>query len=241
MFRLDHARVSYGGRTVLAGVTLTINRGEKVALVGESGAGKSTLLRLLRAQQPQDVAWCPQAQAGGLVPLLSVFHNVYMGRLDRHSTFYNLLNLLSPRARELQAITPLVDALGLGDQLFSSVDRLSGGQQQRVAVGRALYAGKPVFLGDEPVSAVDEYQARDIVQRINAAHDTVVLALHDIDLALTCSERIIGLRDGAIVLDAPATSLTATDLAPLYRRPAVVGDAVVGGAIAPTTPAGSAQ
>ncbi len=217
MFHLDNARVSYGGRTVLAGVNLTIQRGEKVALVGESGAGKSTLLRLLRAQHADAVAWCPQAQAGGLVPLLSVFHNIYMGQLDRHSTFYNLLTLLSPRPRELQTISAVADALGLGDKLFTSVDRLSGGQQQRVAVARALYAGKSAFLGDEPVSAVDEYQARDIVQRITSTHDTVILALHDIDLALSGCQRIIGLRDGRIALDAPAATLTAADLAPLYR------------------------
>lgn len=218
MFSLDNATVSYGGNTVLAGVTLAIARGEKVALVGESGAGKSTLLRLLRAQQPADVAWCPQAQAGGLVPLLSVFHNIYMGQLDRHSTFYNLLNLLAPRAHEVQAVDAVATPLGLADKLFASVDRLSGGQQQRVAVGRALFAGKPAFLGDEPVSAVDEYQARDIVRLITSSHRTVVLALHDIELALASCDRIVGLKDGAIALDAAAASLTAADLAPLYRR-----------------------
>jgi phosphonate transport system ATP-binding protein len=108
--------------------------------------------------------------------------------------------------------------LGLGDKLFTSIDRLSGGQQQRVAVGRALFAGRPVFLGDEPVSSVDEYQARDIAQIITAAHDTVVLALHDIELALSTCDRIIGLKDGRIALDAPSAALTPHDLAPLYRR-----------------------
>lgn len=215
-FTLDGATVSYGGRAVLAGVSLVINAGEKVALVGESGAGKSTLLSLMRAQRPADVAWCPQAH--GLVPVLSVFHNVYMGRLDRHSTLYNLANLLAPRAREREAVGAVVARLGLADKLFTSVDRLSGGQQQRVAVGRALFAGRPAFLGDEPVSAVDEYQAREIIGAINAAHETVVLALHDIDLALACCDRVIGLRDGRVALDAPSTALTAHDLAPLYRR-----------------------
>jgi len=216
VFHLDNASVSYGGKAVLAGVTLRIAAGEKVALVGESGAGKSTLLRLLREQQPQQVAWCPQAQ--GLVPVLSVFHNIYMGQLDRHGTLYNLANLLKPREREVNAVGQVATMLGLAEKLFTSVDRLSGGQQQRVAVGRALFAGKPVFLGDEPVSAVDEYQAEDIAQLITAAHDTVVLALHDITLALACCERVVGLQDGKIVLDAPAATLTANDLAPLYRR-----------------------
>lgn len=216
LFKLDQATVRYGGKAVLTGVSLTVNAGEKLALIGESGAGKSTLLGLLRAQQPAQVAWCPQAQ--GLVPILSVFHNIYMGQLDRHSGFYNLLNLLAPRPREVSSVSTVAGTLGLADKLFTSVDHLSGGQQQRVAVGRALFAGKPVFLGDEPVSAVDEYQARDIIAIITAAHPTVVLALHDIELALASCDRIVGLQDGRIVLDAPARSLTLRDLAPLYRR-----------------------
>ena len=216
MFSLRHASVTLGGRLVLRDVSLEVAAGEKVALVGESGAGKSTLLRLLREQRPQDVAWCPQAQ--GLVPVLSVFHNVYMGQLDRHGLGYNLLNLVAPRRREVEAVGQVAAMLGLGDKLFTSVDRLSGGQQQRVAVGRALYAQKPVFLGDEPVSAVDEYQAADIARLVTAAHDTVVLALHDVALALSCCDRVVGLRDGGIVLDAPARTLAPGDLAPLYRR-----------------------
>lgn len=220
LFSLDNAQVNYGGNAVLAGVSLTIRAGEKLAIVGASGAGKSTLLRLLRAQRPADVAWCPQAQGPtqALVPMLSVFHNIYAGQLDRHSTLYNLVNLLAPRAREVNAVGNVAAMLGLGDKLFTSTDRLSGGQQQRVAVGRALFADRPVFIGDEPVSSVDEYQAGDIAKIITAAHETVVLALHDIDLALATCDRIVGLQDGKIVLDAPAITLTPHDLAPLYRR-----------------------
>ncbi|MFP5384228.1 MAG: ATP-binding cassette domain-containing protein [Gammaproteobacteria bacterium] len=218
MFRLDNRTVSYAGKPVLIGISLAISAGEKVALVGESGAGKSTVLRLLREQQPSAVAWCPQAQ--GLVPVLSVFHNIYMGRLDRHSAFYNLGNLLSPRARDVIAVRAVTGTLGLDEKLWTSVDRLSGGQQQRVAVGRALFAARPVFLGDEPVSAVDEYQARDIVRAIHDAHDTVVLALHDIELALSTCDRIIGLKHGKVALDAPSAALTPHELAPLYRHPA---------------------
>jgi phosphonate transport system ATP-binding protein len=216
MFELRHASVTAGGRRILDDVTLAIARGEKVALVGESGAGKSTLLRLLRERAPGDVAWCPQQH--GLVPVLSVFHNLYMGRLDRHGTLYNLRNLLWPVPAEVDAAAALAAQLGLGDKLFTSVDRLSGGQQQRVAVGRALHAGRACFLGDEPVSAVDEYQARDIVTLIAQRHETLVLALHDIDLALACATRIVGLRAGRIVLDAPKATLTAADLAFLYDR-----------------------
>lgn len=216
LFALADAGARYTGRAVLADVTLTIRAGEKVALVGESGAGKSTLLALLRAQRPADVAWCPQQH--GLVPVLSVFHNVYMGALDRHSTPYNLVNLVKPRPREIAAVTQVADRLGIGDKLWTSVDRLSGGQQQRTAIGRALFAEKSIFLGDEPVSAVDAFQARAILADIAAMHATMVVALHDIDLALACCDRVIGLHDGRIVLDAATGALTAEDLAPLYPR-----------------------
>lgn len=218
-FALNKVSVRYGTRTVLADISLNIARGEKVALVGESGAGKSTLLALLQQQCATDVAWCPQAP--GLVPILSVFHNIYMGQLDRHHIGYNLLNLLLPRAREVTAVGALATRLGLAGKLWASVDKLSGGQQQRVAVGRALFMQKKIFLGDEPVSAVDAWQAREIAQMITATHDTVVFALHDIELALATCDRIVGLRDGRIALDAPAAALTAHDLAPLYRRSAI--------------------
>jgi phosphonate transport system ATP-binding protein len=216
MFRLDNETATYGTRSVLSGVTLSIGRGEKVALVGESGAGKTTLLRLLRAQQEGDTAWCPQEH--GLVLPLSVFHNVFMGQLDRHSSLYNLRNLLLPVRGEVVAVEKLLHNLGMGEWLWSSVDKLSGGQQQRVAVARALFSARCTFLGDEPVSAVDEYQGRAILDLVMKHHETVVLALHDIELALATCSRIIGLQEGKIVLDAPAAELSPQALAPLYRH-----------------------
>ena len=216
MFRLDNQSSRYGNREVLSNLTLSITRGEKVALVGESGAGKTTLLRLLRAQQEGDIAWCPQEH--GLVLPLSVFHNVFMGQLDRHSSLYNLRNLMLPVRDEVVAVEKLLHNLGMGEWLWSSVDKLSGGQQQRVAVARALFSARCTFLGDEPVSAVDEYQGRAILDLVMKRHETVVLALHDIELALACCSRIIGLQEGKIVLDAPAAELSPQALAPLYRH-----------------------
>src|SRR3990167_11195072 len=105
LLHLDEAVIGYGSRVVLRGCQLSIAAGEKVALLGESGAGKTTLLRQLRALRPADVAWCPQNT--GLVPMLSVFHNIFMGRLDRHSFFYNLLNLVHPLAQPRHDIAAL--------------------------------------------------------------------------------------------------------------------------------------
>src|SRR5262245_35702038 len=102
VFELRNACVGYNGRPVLSDIDLTIRARERVAVMGRSGAGKSTLLGLLYAQRPADVALIPQACA--LVKPLSVFHNVYMGRLDRHSTAYNLRTLVWPSSREVSQV-----------------------------------------------------------------------------------------------------------------------------------------
>lgn len=214
MLALSNASVHYAGQPVLRDVSLQIGAGEKVALVGRSGAGKSTLLRLLYEQHPVDVALVPQEL--GLVNALSVFHNVYMGRLNRHSALYNLANLLRPFRAEVAAVRPILERLDLDEKLYEPAGQLSGGQQQRTAVARALHHGGAVLMGDEPVSAVDEHQARRVLDAIVEGHDTVVLAMHDTALAIAYSDRIIGLDDGRITLDASSDGMRPGDLDELY-------------------------
>lgn len=217
MFLFDRHTLQRQGMTVLQPFSLNIQQGEKVALLGVSGAGKSTLLEAMRLQQPDQVAWCPQQ--GALVPMLSVFHNIYMGALDRHSPLYNLTNLIRPLQRELHAVAQLASELGISEKLRISVDRLSGGQAQRTALGRALFSQRPVLLADEPVSSVDEQQAQSLLTLALSRHDTAVVALHDRELALHCCDRIIGLKDGQILIDAPSDQLSLPLLDVLYRRP----------------------
>ena len=157
-------------------------------------------------------------QSPGLVDSLSVFHNIYMGQLHRHPTWYNLLNLAWPRRREIAAIRPLVTRLGLEEKLFERAGELSGGQQQRVGVCRALYQGGALVLGDEPVSAVDSHQARTVLDALHEYFDTVVLAMHDVELALQYASRIIGLKRGVIAIDRSSAGLAAADLDFLYRE-----------------------
>jgi phosphonate transport system ATP-binding protein len=216
MFALTHHTLRRQGVVVLHEVSLTISAGEKVALLGVSGAGKSTLLETLRLQQPMRSAWCPQQ--GALVPMLSVFHNIYMGALDRHSALYNLGNLIRPRRAELEQVGAIATELGIADKLRTSIDRLSGGQAQRTALGRALYSQRQILLADEPVSSVDEQQAEALLRLALTRHQTAVVALHDRELALHCCDRIIGLQAGQIVLDASSRDLAVSDLDPLYRR-----------------------
>ena len=95
-----------------------------MALVGESGAGKSTLLSALQSQMKNKAALIPQDL--GLVNNLSVFHNIYIGRLNSYSSVYNLLNLAWPQRREVGKIKPLVERLSLVENLFKPTGELSG-------------------------------------------------------------------------------------------------------------------
>ena len=216
MFQLTNANLGYKQSSVLRNISLKINEGERVALVGESGAGKSTLLSALQSQLRNEVTLIPQDL--GLVNNLSVFHNIYIGRLNTYSSVYNLLNLAWPQKREVQKIKLLVEQLSLVDMLFKPTGELSGGQQQRTAICRALFQGGSAVIGDEPVSAVDNHMADIIMKTLIAKFTTVVLALHDVDLAIKFSTRIIGIKDGAICFDQSTIDLTRQDLDFLYQR-----------------------
>ena len=214
LLNIDRKTVRYNGHSILSDISLTIEPGEKIALIGQSGAGKTTLLELLYEQTKENASLVPQEL--GLVRSLSVFHNIFMGRLDRHSNWYNLANLIKPFEAEVEQIKSIVERLGLQDKLFATIDQLSGGQQQRTAIGRALHKGSDIFFGDEPVSAVDERQSHTVMQCINEAHDTVVLSMHDTNLAINYTDRLIGLKGGELVLDEPSKGMQASDLDELY-------------------------
>lgn len=214
MLELRDADAAYAGRPVLRGISLSLRAGERVSVLGKSGSGKSTLLGLLYARLARQAALVPQAAS--LVQTLSVFHNVYMGRLDRNSTLRNLRMLAWPARAEVAAVAATLASVGLEDKLFAHAGTLSGGQQQRTSVARALYNGRPVVIGDEPVSALDQIQAAGILRLLGARHETLVLAMHDIPLALACSDRIIMLQAGRLVLDEPASGLSAASLLPFY-------------------------
>ena len=211
---LHGATAGYDGRQVLHGLDLSFQAGERVSVLGKSGSGKSTLLGLLYGQLAHTAALIPQAAA--LVRPLSVFHNVYMGRLDRHSTWRNLRMLAWPARAEVAAVGAVLDLVGMQDKLFARAGALSGGQQQRASVARALYNGRPVIIGDEPVSALDPIQAAAVLGVLAARHETLILAMHDVKLALAVSDRIVVLDAGRVALDAPARDLSVDRLLRFY-------------------------
>ena len=211
---IHEAHAFSGPDRILGPVSLQVRQGERLALVGRSGAGKSALLDLIFDRVQPRAALIPQEL--GLVPALSVFQNVFMGRLSSHSPWYNLANLIRPFRRELQAIEPLLETLSLAHRSRTPTARLSGGEKQRTAIARALFQGAEILLADEPVSALDGPLAHRVMATLGRRYSTSVTALHDIELALRYSTRIIGIRDGLVALDQPSSRLIPQDLLPIY-------------------------
>jgi phosphonate transport system ATP-binding protein len=212
---LENVTAGYGAAAVLQNFSLQIEAGERVAIMGRSGAGKSTLLNLIYRTCADEVALIPQGSA--LVANLSVFHNVFMGRLDRHSTLYNLRTLIWPARREVDAVSQILSAVGLANKLFTKAGELSGGQQQRTSVARAIYNGRPIVVGDEPVSALDRVQAGDVLRLLSERHETNIFALHDIRLALEHTDRIVLIERGRIALDEVSGRLSFEQLLPYFE------------------------
>lgn len=239
-YELRDLEVTFGRVEALHGIDLTITSGESVALVGPSGAGKTTLLSVLAGTQPPTrgsvrllgteladhrrarrlpslVGIMPQRL--DLIPQLTVKHNVQAGALGRwgmlRSTLALLLPVEDPQARAAAA------RVGIEHRFLQRVSRCSGGEQQRTALARLLVQDPRVLLVDEPVSSLDPTRAVDllILLRQLAEQDgrTLVASLHTPSLARAHFDRVVGLRDGRVVFDAPAHEVTEEQLTSVYR------------------------
>ncbi|MCK0164151.1 ATP-binding cassette domain-containing protein [Marinobacter sp. S6332] len=213
-FDLSGLTASFSGKRVIGPLSLQVNPGDKIALVGKSGAGKSTLIRLIHERVNRDSSLVPQDL--GLVNALSVFHNVFMGQLDKHATWYNTVTLARPFAKDRAEVTALLQSLEMNEKLWTPTASLSGGQRQRVAIARALYRNAAVLLADEPVSALDGPMANSVMALLRDRFSTSIIALHDVDLALNYCTRIVGIQDGQVALDQPSEDLTSSDIMSLY-------------------------
>jgi phosphonate transport system ATP-binding protein len=243
-FRLKGATVLFRGATALSDVDLSIDAGERVALLGPSGAGKTTLLRLLngtlRPTRGEVLvngeglsALSDRAlrrlrsrigfvhQDLNLVGNLRVSQNVLSGRLGRQSLLGSLKTLLLPSRAELARAHELLERVGIPEKLFERTDLLSGGQQQRVAIARTLMQDPLALLAAEPVSSVDPARARDAVGLLARICEesgiTLVMSLHNLELAREFFPRLVGLRDGRAAFDRATEELTAEEFAALYH------------------------
>lgn len=213
-FDLSGLTASFGGERVIGPLSLQVRKGERVALVGKSGAGKSTLISLIHQQVGRTSSLVPQDL--GLVNALPVFHNVFMGQLDAHPTWYNTFTLIRPFSKDSAAVRALLKDLSMPEKIWVPTASLSGGQRQRVAIARAVFRKADMLLADEPVSALDGPMSHLVMDLISTRFPTSVVALHDVELALQYCTRIVGIQDGQIALDEFSDRLTPADITPLY-------------------------
>ncbi|MFD2181815.1 phosphonate ABC transporter ATP-binding protein [Rhodoplanes azumiensis] len=228
-FALRQVTKRYRETTALDDVTFSVRPGELVALVGPSGAGKSTVFRCLTRLVTADAGHVEVLghridtlhgralrdvrrkiglifQQFNLIGRLSALDNVLAGRLG-HVATWRVATRLFPQADRQIALAAL-DRVGLLDKAYQRADSLSGGQQQRVAIARVLAQQSRVVLADEPVSSLDPSSAANVIgvlRDIAREHRIGVLcALHQVDFARDYADRIVALRAGRLVLDAPA-------------------------------------
>lgn len=231
------------GPLALDRVSLTVPKGQLLSLIGLSGSGKSTLLRHLNGLiQPTagsvDVLGTNVVTAGrrelralrrnvgfvfqsfGLVGRLTALENVLSGSLGRLRG-PRLGTITYPKALRREALDNL-ERVGLAAQAFQRADTLSGGQMQRVAIARTLMQRPSLLLADEPVASLDpesSAQVMDVLFRIVVEDQlTVICTLHQVELALGWAQRIVGLRDGQVVLDRAVDSLDQDEVMDVYRR-----------------------
>ncbi len=213
-FSLKNESISYNEQVILHSLSLDIQRGESVALLGKSGSGKSTLIKKLYELKKEESAYIPQEL--GLVENLSVYNNIYIAKLDEFSTIHNLINLIKPAQHDLANVKEIINTLELEQKLFEKVHTLSGGQKQRVAVGRAIYTHKNILLADEPISALDEYLSSKVITVLKESFKTIVCAIHNVELATQNFERVIGLKNAQIIIDKKCSELSEDDIQKLY-------------------------
>ena len=236
---------TFGQRRALDKVSLSVAKGEMIALIGPSGSGKSTLLRSIDGLQTIDggegaidvfggkvqhkgrvsdkvrdarIRIGFIAQQFNLVGRLTLFSNVALGSLGRIGFWRGMFGRwpAETKAAAMQAL----HRVGVSDYAGQRANTLSGGQQQRGAIARALVPRAKIILADKPVASLDPVSARkvmDILRALNrTAGLTVIVTLHQVDYALRYCDRVVALKAGRMVYDGPPAGLDKPKLIEIY-------------------------
>ncbi|MEJ8571966.1 phosphonate ABC transporter ATP-binding protein [Microbaculum marinum] len=235
-----------GGKRALNDVSMSIDGGEMVALIGASGSGKSTLIRHVAGLVQGDRDACCKVTVNGrpvqcnglltaeardirrevgvifqqfnLVTRLSVLTNVLTGVLGRIPALRGTFGIFT-REERIAAMRALA-RVGIAEAAGQRASTLSGGQQQRAAIARAMVQGARVILADEPIASLDPASAKRVMETLSEINlndgITVIVSLHQVEYARRYCRRTIALRDGEIAFDGPSEALTHDFLRELY-------------------------
>src|SRR6185437_11029501 len=242
LLEVSHVMKSYNGaRPALDDVSFSIRKGEFVSVIGPSGAGKSTLLRCINRMievsrgevrfEGVSVGSLGRGelkkvrskigmifQHYNLVERLTVIENVLHGRLGSKSTLSGALGRYS--REEKQRAMDVIAMLGLADHVYQRCDRLSGGQKQRVGIARALVQDPKMILCDEPIASLDPGASKIIMEQLKRfskeMHISLIVNLHQVDVALKYSDRILGVNKGRLVFDGGPGELSTERIAEIY-------------------------
>jgi phosphonate transport system ATP-binding protein len=226
----------------LTDISFSVNEGEFVSIIGPSGSGKSTILRcinrLVDATQGiimfdgHDITRADKKeirqvrkktgmifQHYNLVDRLSVIENVLHGRLGHKSTMSGVIGYYTELEKE--NAFQILAKLGLTEQAYKRCDELSGGQKQRVGIARAIMQEPRLILCDEPIASLDPISSKVIMDHLSNINKTMkitcIFNLHQVDVAMRYSKRIIGVTSGRIVYDGPPDKLTKTKIYEIYQ------------------------
>ena len=221
-------------------ISMQIQRGEFVAIVGQSGSGKSTCMNIIGCLDvPTHGTYRLNGRDVGRMNRneLASIRNEMLGFIFQQYNLLPRLNLLEnvevplvyagiPRAERHRRARAVLEQVGLGDKIRNKPNQLSGGQQQRVSIARALVRNPAVILADEPTGALDSHTGREVLGMLQQLHEeghTVVLITHDNSIAVQ-ADRIIRLEDGRVVYDgdshAPEAIVQPTLLPETPEKPA---------------------
>jgi len=230
MLEINNLRKNFNNQTqALRGVSFKVKKGEFISILGPSGSGKTTLLRSLNGLESIDsgeVIFDNKKitkenlsnvrkktgmifQEFNLVNNISSINNVLTGLLNSSSKFLSMFYVFT-KDQKLEALQAL-DTVGLLNKSYNRADELSGGQRQRVGIARAIIKKPILLLADEPVASLDPkaaFETMKLLKKINKDFNiTIICNLHQTNLAMEFSDRVIGLSNGTIVFDQKAKYL----------------------------------
>jgi len=220
LVRVDNIVKRFGPLEVLKGVSLSVEKGEIIAVIGRSGSGKSTLLRCINALEPVQAGsitvddievTAPGADHNGLrtrVGMVFQSYNLFPHlNVERNVTLALRLVRKVPKEEARQVAKQMLAKVGLEDKLLAYPDELSGGQQQRVAIARSLAMQPTLMLFDEITSALDPELVGEVLRVLESLAGegmTMMLVTHEMNFAKNVADRVIFMHEGRIHEDGPA-------------------------------------